>query len=65
MESGNFRKNSSQFDCKKSIQEIINVQQYKAQDKKIKMFLHARTYSDGKMLPQSDDFKIVSDSQRL
>jgi signal transduction histidine kinase len=39
MESGNFRKNIELFDCKKAIQEIINVQQYKASDKRIKLFL--------------------------
>jgi signal transduction histidine kinase len=39
LESGNFRKNIELFDVRKSIQEIINVQQYKASDKRIKLFM--------------------------
>ena len=67
MESGNFRKNIQQYDVKKAIQEILNVQNYKASDKKINLFLQARELIDGhpRKDMESDNFKIVSDSQRL
>jgi two-component system sensor histidine kinase BarA len=67
MESGNFRKNIQQFDVKKAIQEIINVQRYKASDKNINLFLQSREFVDGhpKKDNEPDNFKIVSDQQRL
>ena len=67
MESGNFRKNIMQFDVKNAIQEILNVQNYKAHDKKISLFLQAREFIDGRSNPEGhgDNFKIISDNQRF
>lgn len=66
MESGNFRKNIQQFDVKKAIQEIINVQKYKAADKKINLHLQSREYIDGELkATELSNFKIVSDIQRI
>lgn len=67
MESGNFRKNIQQFDVKKAIQEIINVQLYKSSDKNIDLFLQSREFIDGRSKKdgEPDNFKIISDSQRL
>jgi signal transduction histidine kinase len=63
MESGNFRKNIQHFDAKKAIQEIINVQKYKASDKKINLFLQSREFVDGNQRKDTEpeNFKIVSD----
>ena len=67
MESGNFRKNIMQFDVKKALQEILNVQKYKSSDKKINLFMQSREFVDGnpKKDSEPDNFKIVSDQQRL
>ena len=47
MESGNFRKIIQKFNMMKCVQEMLDVQMFKAQDKKINMSQTIEIHEDG------------------
>ena len=60
MESGNFRKIITKFNLKKCIQEILDVQMYKANDKQISLSQEIKVLFNTE-LAETQDFHIVSD----
>ena len=64
MESGNFRKIITKFNLKKCIQEILDVQMYKANDKQISLSQEIKVLFNTE-LAEAQDFHIVSDIQRV
>ena len=61
MESGNFRKIIQKFNMKICVQEMLDVQMFKANDKKINLTQTIEIHEDGVLSDKYNDFNVISD----